>query len=636
VLCDGKTENEITLTIKPRPEALADLNGQTWSNFRVQIKAPNDLTIPANGVTATGLVKSTQDGALEFSLQSQSQTFTSETAWTITLKKVTSSGIQATAPGPTAITVTLKNIPLAGGIDEVQDVVIEKTRIMLGDSGNVGIGTTTPKWPITVHSGRLVLDHPEDGYASLDFARAGNRVFGMGMVPQSNDFHVYRVSGTEGNTDAADVLTIASDGNVGIGTAKPTAKLDVRGPVQIWADMNQDFRFRAYSDNGKVCAQLFAYQNFSGYVGTLTQHPFTIRTGDLDRMTVDVAGNVGVGTINPNAKLDVRGSVHIGRVLEQNSYFSAWSSDGNICTDLFSINNNGGYVGTSTAHPFTIKTGRSDRITIDAQGNVGIGTTRPARGALHVVGTQNFKPGSLHKFFESNNEGGGVTPDKPYGYSIWADGFVGTSKGFHVESDARIKELVAHSDGNADLKRLSAIEIVDYRYRDTVQFGRAVHKKVFAQQVEAVLPEAVNRSKGVVPDIMARARAQDGWIALETDLAPGERVKILMDETVNVFDVLETRPGGFRIDLETESADVFVYGREVEDLRVVDYDAIAMLNVSATQELARQMQAKDARISALEAQVADAENAIENLAIAMRDMMGELAALKKQTSTDRR
>jgi hypothetical protein len=163
-----------------------------------------------------------------------------------------------------------------------------------------------------------------------------------------------------------------------------------------------------------------------------------------------------------------------------------------------------------------------------------------------------------------------------------------------------------------------------------------VHKKVFAQQVEAVLPEAVNRSKGVVPDIMARARAQDGWIALETDLAPGERVKILMDEAVNVFDVLETRPGGFRIDLETESADVFVYGREVEDLRVVDYDAIAMLNVSATQELARQMQAKDARISALEAQVADAENAIENLAIAMRDMMGELAALKKQTSTDRR
>jgi hypothetical protein len=353
-------------------------------------------------------------------------------------------------------------------------------------------------------------------------------------------------------------------------------------------------------------------------------------------MTVDVAGNVGIGTTKPEAKLDVRGNVQIGKVSDQDYRFFAFSGNGEVCAQLFAYRSMGGYVGTLTKHPFFIQTDGWDRMVIDASGNIGIGTQWPTKGKLHVATMQDFKPSLLHKFFEWNNEGGPFTPDQPYGYSIWADGFVGTSKGFHVESDARIKELVAHSDGNADLKRLSAIEIVDYRYRDTVQFGRAVHKKVFAQQVEAVLPEAVNRSKGVVPDIMARARAQDGWIALETDLAPGERVKILMDETVNVFDVLETRPGGFRIDLETESADVFVYGREVEDLRVVDYDAIAMLNVSATQELARQMQAKDARISALEAQVADAENAIENLAIAMRDMMGELAALKKQTSTDRR
>ncbi|MCB1237540.1 MAG: hypothetical protein KDM91_20920, partial [Verrucomicrobiae bacterium] len=35
---------------------------------------------------------------------------------------------------------------------------------------------------------------------------------------------------------------------------------------------------------------------------------------------------------------------------------------------------------------------------------------------------------------------------------------------------------------------------------------------------------------------------------------------------------------------------VFVYGREVDDFRSVDYEAISMLNVSATQELARRVE----------------------------------------------
>ena len=35
---------------------------------------------------------------------------------------------------------------------------------------------------------------------------------------------------------------------------------------------------------------------------------------------------------------------------------------------------------------------------------------------------------------------------------------------------------------------------------------------------------------------------------------------------------------------------VFVYGKECTDLQGVDYDAISMLNVSATQELAKQVE----------------------------------------------
>ncbi|MGB3079840.1 MAG: hypothetical protein WBB31_12225, partial [Saprospiraceae bacterium] len=37
------------------------------------------------------------------------------------------------------------------------------------------------------------------------------------------------------------------------------------------------------------------------------------------------------------------------------------------------------------------------------------------------------------------------------------------------------------------------------------------------------------------------------------------------------------------------TAKIFVYGKKVDDLLNVDYDAISMLNVSATQELSKQM-----------------------------------------------
>ena len=65
---------------------------------------------------------------------------------------------------------------------------------------------------------------------------------------------------------------------------------------------------------------------------------------------------------------------------------------------------------------------------------------------------------------------------------------------------------------------------------------------------------------------------------------------------------------------------MFVYGREVNDFRSVDYDAIAMLNVSATQELHRLVRTQAARIADLEqdrqtqaARTAKLENRLDQL-----------------------
>jgi hypothetical protein len=131
----------------------------------------------------------------------------------------------------------------------------------------------------------------------------------------------------------------------------------------------------------------------------------------------------------------------------------------------------------------------------------------------------------------------------------------------------------------------------------------------------------VNLKSGVIPDNFKKAVVEVGWVSLATDLKVGEKVRLFDSEEDAVHEVLEVRAGAFRTAFEPKGSEVFVYGREVDDLRSVDYDAIAMLNVSATQELAKKLAQKDveleqkdvaiaaleARLSALEKRVAGAK-----------------------------
>ena len=73
------------------------------------------------------------------------------------------------------------------------------------------------------------------------------------------------------------------------------------------------------------------------------------------------------------------------------------------------------------------------------------------------------------------------------------------------------------------------------------------------------------------------------------------------------------RDGAFRIDFKAKTDKVFVYGREVSDFRLVDYDAIAMLNVSATQELARKVDAQKSELTELRTELAKLRNEKESL-----------------------
>ncbi len=261
-------------------------------------------------------------------------------------------------------------------------------------------------------------------------------------------------------------------------------------------------------------------------------------------------------------------------------------------------------------------------------GNVGIGTATPTKAKLEVNGFVNTDY-NIGGYLNRNGAGDFANTDTNSALSIWAQYDV-LGRVFLAVSDARIKNIQGRSDGAADLATLNRIEITNYTLKDVITSGSAPVKKVIGQQVEAVYPQAVTRGINVVPDIYQQAPIKDGWVELATDLQKGERVRLIGEQSESVYEVLEVTPDGFRTDFAADGEAVFVYGREVDDFRSVDYEAIAMLDVSATQELNRLVEQQAAEIETLNTRLTALEqsgNAAANSPISPWWLLGGLGVV---------
>ncbi len=160
------------------------------------------------------------------------------------------------------------------------------------------------------------------------------------------------------------------------------------------------------------------------------------------------------------------------------------------------------------------------------------------------------------------------------------------------------------------------IRVTDYEFIDKVDHGERQEKKVIAQELKEIYPQAVvdNITK-VVPDIMQFAPDKAGWVNLENhNLKIGDIVRLVHATGIEELEVLAIKDNAFQVAFELEE-DVLVYGRQVSDFHTVDYDAVAMLNVSATQ-------AQQALIEQLQS---------ENTA--MKARLGKLETLQKENAT---
>ena len=219
----------------------------------------------------------------------------------------------------------------------------------------------------------------------------------------------------------AERMRVAANGDIGVGTDTPGAKLHVVGGIYsssaIDAFYNQGFRLVVSGpgdsrgswtyDGGTTTARLTTVAGVKNSLGSNNVN---------DRFVLDLAGKVGIGTATPNYMLDVQGgSINTSQNLCINGDCkSAWSQVGGqwangtgsinyaggsvgigIATPVYSLDVNGGANGfrakaasaLSTDTIATFENSSAIQMIVRANGNVGIGpaTTNPTE-KLHVTG----------------------------------------------------------------------------------------------------------------------------------------------------------------------------------------------------------------------------------------------------------
>ncbi|WP_409480109.1 tail fiber domain-containing protein [Pseudobdellovibrio sp. HCB154] len=220
-------------------------------------------------------------------------------------------------------------------------------RMRINSSGNVGIGTATPVYKLSVYegSGNVISNVESGNNGSAAYTRHSGksaagvaRTYGNGLnISDGNaGYEVYDF------TAGVSRMFINTNGNVGINTTNPGAKLHLLGnqalennsanaagaSIAFWKNRN----YGATQNNDEL-----GYLSFYGHDGSTTLRSaymishadgaatsgsvpgnlkfFTTTAGSGDsteKMRIGANGNVGIGTTTPSTTLDVAGYIATG------------------------------------------------------------------------------------------------------------------------------------------------------------------------------------------------------------------------------------------------------------------------------------------------------------------------------------
>jgi hypothetical protein len=260
-------------------------------------------------------------------------------------------------------------------------------KMTITSGGNVGIGVTSPGAKLTIVD--LAITTTTALFVETAAQTTGHTAYFYSNSSQSgNTLRVYQ----DGAGSTGPALYVYSDGaygavfekgNVGIGTASPAWPLDIQSTsgalgISLRGRSSDDISLFTFFNNA-ANTQLAKFTAASTYLG--------VDVGGTERMRITSGGNVGIGTNDPQAKLEIKSGYL--RMFDPSSGLNAgyaieWSS-----------NNGGTNVSYANIDAITTSAGNrtgdllfrtsnagspSERMRITSAGRVGIGVTNPDAG----------------------------------------------------------------------------------------------------------------------------------------------------------------------------------------------------------------------------------------------------------------
>jgi hypothetical protein len=273
------------------------------------------------------------------------------------------------------------------------------SNIYKNNTGNVGIGTTNPtsaKLVISGNNGENGLDmSTSDQYANM-------RVIRNSLSPIDKDLYLQIGAGAGSKLKlySNNVETmIISNGSVGIGTTNPNALLHIEKFISPATTLD------LFNVSLDVNWGLRIQQSYTG-VGNI-QYNLIHKYNNVDYNSITFkSANVGIGTNNPNYKLDVNGNVYAGNnsyllstydSIGGSQYFGKQYLGGIIAgMEIENTTLGGNWAQKLHFHSHAYGGGFGRRLTIAENGNVCIGTTTSVH-KLDVSGNVNISAGSTYK-----------------------------------------------------------------------------------------------------------------------------------------------------------------------------------------------------------------------------------------------
>ena len=285
----------------------------------------------------------------------------------------------------------MKNFFSAGLLLLAASTFAQQTN-QIEETGNVGIGTTTPNSKLEVH-GDIALKYGNSLKVHTNWNGNGNdKILQTGWDASRGNFLDLFVPGDGAPNDAK--ISFRQNGKVGIGITQPYEKLDINGVTYLRNGAINETKEQLRL--GRLDLNVRYHSVYSHHSTTANNNKlvFKMHTGSTsnateqtDVMSLNGDGNVGIGTTAPTSKLHLKGT---------SSTYSAIENTGGNSKLLFGAVTDRNIIYSrktdNTPQRFRIQVSNENNFVINTDGKVGIGTNHPGttlqvnNGTLKVSG----------------------------------------------------------------------------------------------------------------------------------------------------------------------------------------------------------------------------------------------------------